>query len=154
MCASMKSPTSSFAVALYDSTYDPLYDPDARARSCSFGRSRTSGLGPVSRTGSAPPAARIADNDPKPRATVCGCFRVVGVNPDVRRRTTPRQYVLLRQPVRRVGRRRGARPGGGEKADGGRQASGERCERRDACRCCDGATKSQGKRMRGDEEMI
>ena len=45
MCASMKSPTSSFAVALYDPLYDP---PDAPARSCSFGRSRTRGLGRVS----------------------------------------------------------------------------------------------------------
>ena len=69
-----------------------------------------------------------SDNDPE---TARDSVRLLslGVNPDVRRRTTPRQYVLLRQPVRRVGRRRGARPGGGEKADGRRQASGERCER-------------------------
>lgn len=84
-----------------------------------------------------------SDNDPE---TARDSVRLLslGVNPDVRRRTTPRQYVLLRQPVRRVGRRRGARPGGGEKADGRRQASGERCERRDACRCSMGRREVKG----------
>jgi hypothetical protein len=84
-----------------------------------------------------------SDNDPE---TARDSVRLLslGVNPDVRRRTTPRQYVLLRQPVRRVGRRRGARPGGGEKVDGRRQASGERCERRDACRCSMGRREVKG----------
>ena len=150
LCASMKSPTSSFAVALYDT------------RTRTRAQRASNRAQPRLRRSSAPRAslARIARHRRRSvrqrPETARDSVRLLslGVNPDVRRRTTPRQYVLLRQPVRRVGRRRGARPGGGEKVDGGRQASGERCERRDACRCCDGATRSQGKRMRGDEEMI
>ena len=82
--------------------------------------------------------ARIAvvfpDNDLG--ATLCGC--VCGlVNRDVRGVGQPRQHVLFRQPVRRVGRRRGARSGGCEKVDGGRQTSGERCANACVSRCAD-----------------
>ena len=150
LCASMKSPTSSFAVALYDT------------RTRTRAQRASNRAQPRLRRSSAPRAslARIARHRrrsfrqrPRNRARQCAAAftrresrrtasdDTAPICPSPPTRSA--RWTTTRRPPRRRRKSRRATPSQRRKVRATRRVS-----------VLDGATRSQGKRMRGDEEMI